>query len=92
MYHLNFPTYKGIPEKLKYIWKYKSLTLSGKLAFLRESYLPTITNDQDVDISSYMKQRIGNEMTDYIVEDCGWCQGSGNVPCDCAGHNEECCA
>ena len=31
-------------------------------------------------------------MTDYIVEDCGWCQGSGNVPCDCAGHNEECCA
>lgn len=68
MYQLNFPTYKGIPEKLKYIWKYKSLTLSGKLAFLRESYLPTITNDQDVDISSYMKQRIGNEMTDYIVE------------------------
>ena len=31
-------------------------------------------------------------MTDYIVEDCGWCQGSGNVPCDCEGHNEECCA
>ena len=29
-------------------------------------------------------------MTDYVTEDCSWCQGSGYVPCDCEGHDEEC--
>ena len=68
LYHFDFPTYKGLPNKLSNIWKYDCLSLNGKLAFLRDAYLPVQPKSKKKVLESFLKQRIGKEMTEHIAE------------------------
>src|SRR5699024_3385 len=68
LHHFDFPTYKGLPANLKDIWKYRCLSLHGKLAFMRDVYLPKTPIEENTAIGSYLKHRIGTEMTEYVIE------------------------
>lgn len=67
LHHLDFPTYKGLPGNFKDIWKYSCISFHGKLAFLRDAYLPPMA-PEDWEIGKFLRHRIGHEMTEYIAE------------------------
>ena len=68
LHQLNYPTYKGIPIKQNDIWKDKLLTLHGKLASYKSTFFPVKKLKKDIETSTYLKRRFGDEMVEHIVE------------------------
>lgn len=68
LHHFDFPTYKGLPAKLRDVWKYKNISLHGKLSFMRDAYFPKVSLQQNMAIGPYLRHRLGSEVTEYIAE------------------------
>lgn len=68
LHSLNYPTYKGIPVKKMDIWKNDLLSFYGKVASFKESIFPMKPLDKDIEMSRYLKNRFGEELTEHIVE------------------------
>ncbi|WP_027107698.1 protoporphyrinogen oxidase [Lacticigenium naphthae] len=68
LYSADFPTYKGIPVYSKDIWKYSILSFQGKLAFLKNIHKKQSRLKKDIQISEYLRKRIGSEMAEHVVE------------------------
>ncbi|MER2131191.1 MAG: protoporphyrinogen oxidase [Carnobacterium inhibens] len=68
LHSLNYPTYKGIPVRKMDIWKNDLLTFHGKMASFKDNIFPLKPLDKDIEMSTYLKNRFGEELTEHIVE------------------------
>lgn len=68
LHQLPYPTYKGIPVNKSDIWKNKLLTFNGKLSSFKDSILPAEQIEEDLEMSQFLKRRLGEEMVEHIVE------------------------
>jgi len=68
LYHLDCPTYKGIPVKRTDIWKYDLISFQGKLSFLKDTYFSGEETTEELTTKEYLAERIGEEMAEYAAE------------------------
>lgn len=68
LYHIDSPTYKGIPAKRSEIWKYDLLSFQGKVSYLKDTYLPSSEITEHTSVIDYLNERIGTELTEYVAE------------------------
>ncbi|WP_208558809.1 protoporphyrinogen oxidase [Marinilactibacillus kalidii] len=68
LYHVDSPTYKGIPAKRSEIWKYDILSFQGKVSYLKDTYLPAPEVNEETSVIQYLNDRVGSELTEYVVE------------------------
>ncbi|MDZ7834255.1 MAG: protoporphyrinogen oxidase [Alkalibacterium sp.] len=68
LYHLDCPTYKGIPVKRTDIWKYDLISFQGKLSFLKDTYFSGEEKTEELTTKEYLAERIGEEMAEYAAE------------------------
>lgn len=68
LYSIDAPTYKGIPLRRGDIWKFDILSLHGKLSYLKNTYLPSDSLREDMDTRTYLRDHLGEELFEYVVE------------------------
>lgn len=68
LYHIDNPSYNGIPSKRSDIWKYDILSFQGKITYLKDTYLPDTEVHEKTSVMEYLTTRIGTELTEYVAE------------------------
>lgn len=68
LYHIDNPTFNGIPAKRSDIWKYDILSFQGKISYLKDTYLSTSEVHGKTSVIDYLRARIGTELTEYVAE------------------------
>lgn len=63
-----YPTYKGIPINKKDVWKNKILSFNGKWATFKDLFLQSEHLEEDMEVSTFLKRRLGNEIVELILE------------------------
>lgn len=68
LYHIENPSYNGIPAKRSDIWKYDILSFQGKISYLKDTYLSESEVHEKTSVMDYLTARIGSELTEYVAE------------------------
>lgn len=68
LYHIDNPSYNGIPSKRSDIWKYDILSFQGKITYLKDTYLLDTEVHEKTSVMEYLTTRIGTELTEYVAE------------------------